>query len=86
MESEPSEISSKDERYLFDINNSNNNIEYKYCPHILNHFLNPFLNSTFEKINLSNEGKKSNIKNSSEKDKEIEKYYFVIIYLFFKII
>ena len=75
MESEPSDIS-KDERYLFDINNSNNNIEYKYCPHILNHFLNPFINSTFEKINLSKEEKKSNIKNSLEKDKEKEKILF----------
>jgi len=62
-------ISPKDENYLFDINNSDNNIEYKYCPHILNHFLNPFLNSTFEKINLSNDEYKSEPQlNETKKD------------------
>ena len=76
MESESSEISSKKEKYIFDINNSNNTIEYKYCPHILNHFLNPFINSTLEKINLSNEEKKSNIKNESQKDKEKDKILY----------
>ena len=35
MESDYTEFSSKDEKILFDINNSkNDNIEYKFCPHI----------------------------------------------------
>ena len=79
MENESPEASPKNEKFLFDINNSNNNIEYKYCPHILNHFLNPFLNSTFEKINLSTEETKSNLKNEPEKDKKL---YFRNLSLF----
>ena len=68
-------ISRDDEKYLFDINNSNNNIEYKYCPHILNHFLNPFLNSSFEKINLSNDEYKSEPQ-SNETKKENSKILY----------
>ena len=68
MECESSEISTENEKLLFDVNDSNNNIEYKYCPHILNHFLNSFLNSTFEKINLSEENNTSQNK-TQEKEK-----------------
>ena len=75
MEIENSEIPQKYEKYLFDINNSNQNFEYKYCPHILNHFFNPFLNSTFEKINLTTNEAKINNKNSSEKEKDKTLYF-----------
>ena len=53
MESINSKIDNENKKLIFDINNTNNNIEYKYCPHIKNHFLNSFINSSFEKINLS---------------------------------
>ena len=61
--------SPEEETYLFDINNSNNINEYKYCPHILNHYLNPFLNSIFEKINITNNCKKQNNENKTDADK-----------------
>ena len=38
---------------IFDINNPNLIIENEYCPHISNHFLNPYINSKYKKINLS---------------------------------
>ena len=83
MESESSEISLNKEKYLFDINNSNNKYGYKYCPHIQNHFLNPFLNETLEKISSSNDSIQSNQKNISEKDKEKHKIlYFRNLSLF----
>ena len=69
MESDFPLNSPEEEKYLFDINNSNNINEYKYCPHILNHYLNPFLNSIFEKINITNNCKKQNNENKTDADK-----------------
>ena len=80
MECESAEISTEKEKLLFDIKDSNKNIEYKYCPHILNHFLNPFLNSTIEKINLSSDEEKSKQNKSQDKEKEKEKEKNNIIY------
>ena len=80
MECESAEISTEKEKLLFDIKDSNKNIEYKYCPHILNHFLNPFLNSTLEKINLSLDEEKSQKNKSQDKEKEKEKEKNNIIY------
>ena len=77
MESDYTEFSSKDEKILFDINNSkNDNIEYKFCSHIYNHFLNPFLNSTFEKINLSEEESKFKISSGKSENKEKTKILY----------
>ena len=76
MESGIIETQSITNKYLFDINNTNYNIEYKYCPHILNHFLNPFINSNFEIINLSTNEQKSKAKNEAEKDKEKNKILY----------
>ena len=77
MESDYTEFSSKDKKILFDINNSkNDNIEYKFCPHIYNHFLNPFLNSTFEKINLSEEESKFKISSGKSENKEKTKILY----------
>ena len=73
MECECSEISIEEEKLLFDIKNSNNNIEYKYCPHILNHYLNPFVNSTLEKINLSKDEINAKQNQSKENEKENDK-------------
>lgn len=65
-------------KLIFDINdsdkkNSNLNIENEYCPHILGHYLNPSLNSEYEKINLSllDAIPQSNTENKNEKDKKI---------------
>ena len=80
MECETAEISTEKEKLLFDIKDSNKNIEYKYCPHILNHFLNPFLNSTLEKINLSLDDGKPQQNKSLDKEKEKEKEKNNIIY------
>ena len=80
MECESAEISTEKKKFLFDIKDSNKNIEYKYCPHILNHFLNPFLNSTLEKINLSLDDGKPQQNKSLDKEKEKEKEKNNIIY------
>ena len=37
---------------LYDITNQNQIIQNDYCPHIFNHFLNPLLNSKYQKINI----------------------------------
>ena len=69
MESDYTEYSQGEEKYLYDVNKSNNNLEYNYCPHILNHFLNPFINSTFEKINVSSNYSNPTHENKADKDK-----------------
>ena len=62
-------ISNK-EKLLFDINNSLNSTleENEYCPHIFDHFLNPYMNSIFKKILISPQQSNSTDKN---KDKDI---------------
>ena len=62
MESDYNGNFPEEEKYLYEVNKSNNNLEYKYCSIILNHFLNPFINSTFEKTNVSNNYSSSNHK------------------------
>ena len=37
---------------LYDITNQNQIIQNDYCPHIFNHFLNPLLNSKYQKLNI----------------------------------
>ena len=69
MESDYTEYSQGEEKYLYDVNKSNNNLEYNYCPHILHHFLNPFINSTFEKINVSSNYSNPTHENKADKDK-----------------
>lgn len=63
-----------DKKLIFDINKNELNIENEYCPHILNHFLNPCLNAKYKKINLSlNEStpqsSSSDAKNENDKEK-----------------
>ena len=53
MESTNTKKPEKSENLIFDINNPNLVIENEYCPHISNHFLNPYINSKYKKINLS---------------------------------
>ena len=75
MESLPTKSQNK---LIFDINDSEKNnsnlyIENEYCPHILGHYLNPSLNSEFEKINLSllDAIPQTNTENKNEKDKKL---------------
>jgi len=75
MESLPTKSKNK---LIFDINDSEKNnsnlyIENEYCPHILGHYLNPTLNSEFEKINLSllDAIPQANTENKNEKDKKL---------------
>jgi len=75
MESLPTKSKNK---LIFDINDSEKNnsnlyIENEYCPHILGHYLNPTLNSEFEKINLSllDAIPQTNTENKNEKDKKL---------------
>ena len=75
MESLPTDSKNK---LIFDINDSekkssNLYAENKYCPHILGHYLNPSLNSTYETINLSllDAIPQSSSENKNEKDKKI---------------
>ena len=75
MESLPTDGQNK---LIFDINDSEKKIcnlytENKYCPHILGHYLNPSLNSTYETINLSllDAIPQSSTENKNEKDKKI---------------
>ena len=75
MESLPTKSKNK---LIFDINDSEKNnsnlyIENEYCPHILGHYLNPSLNSEFEKINLSllDAIPQTNTENKNEKDKKL---------------
>ena len=60
------------EKPLFDINNSLNSTleDNEYCPHIFDHFLNPYMNSIFKKILISPQQPNSNDKNK-DKDKDI---------------
>lgn len=56
MESYPIESNNNTdkEKLLYDINNSNNFVEGNdYCPHIFDHFINPYMNSIFKKITIS---------------------------------
>ena len=46
-------ITKRPEKPLYDI--ANQNIKNDYCPHIFDHFLNTFLNSKCQKLNLSTE-------------------------------
>ena len=66
----------KHKKPLYDIKSLNVKIENQYCPHIFKHFLNPYLNSKFEKINLSileSNSKQSSqdIKAKSEKEEKL---------------
>ena len=54
----PNNNISSNKKPLFDINNSCSLIENEYCPHILNHFLNPYLNTILKKIQLSSTSQK----------------------------
>ena len=65
-------ISNK-EKLLFDIKNSANSIieDNEYCPHILEHFLNPYMNSIFKKILISS----SQQTNEDNKNKKYDIIY-----------
>ena len=64
---------SKKEKPLFDINNSLNSTleENEYCPHIFDHFLNPYMNSIFKKILISAPQQSNSTDKNKNKDKDI---------------
>ena len=68
------------EKLLYDINNSKNYLEdNEYCPHIQNHFLNPYMNSIFKKITIS---PPSNPAKPNDTNKKNEILYFHNLSLF----
>ena len=63
---------------IYNINKLKIKIENEYCPHIFNRFLNPYLNSKYERINLSilePDSKQSSSENESKKEKEEKMIY-----------
>ena len=78
MESIPSIKEEDTKKYIFDINDAN--IENEYCPHILSHYLNPYLDSQYIKIDFSSNGQTTpshvNLSESkTDKEKEKQIYY-----------
>ena len=76
MDSYPKDVlnnASKKEKPLFDINNSLNSTleENEYCPHIFDHFLNPYMNSIFKKILISAPQQSNSTDKNKNKDKDI---------------
>ena len=68
------------EKLLYDINNSKNYLEdNEYCPHMQNHFLNPYINSIFKKITISSP---SNPPKPNDTNKKNESLYFHNLSLF----
>ena len=53
MESNSPKKKEKQKKLIFDINKSDIKFENEYCIHIFDHFLNPYLNSKYKKIDLS---------------------------------
>ena len=53
MESDSPKKKEKKKKLIFDINKSDIKFENEYCIHIFDHFLNPYLNSKYKKIDLS---------------------------------
>ena len=53
MESDSPKKPENQKKLIFDINKSDVKIENEYCIHIFDHFLNPYLNSKYKKIDLS---------------------------------
>ena len=52
---------SSQEKLLYDINNSSNSLEdNEYCPHIQNHFFNPYMNSILKKILIQSPNQATN--------------------------
>ena len=83
MESYPKEsnTNSSKEKLLYDINSSNYSLEEnEYCPHIFDHFLNPYMNSIFKKITISSPTQNSSTDNN--KSKKHDTIYFHNLSLF----
>ena len=81
MEAYPEKEKTTNQKLLYDINNQEIIIENEYCPHIFEHFLNPYLNSKFHKINLShielnNQPNPNNTNTNKDKDKDKHLIYF----------
>ena len=58
------------EKLLYDVNSSNYSLEEnEYCPHLFDHFLNPYMNSLFKKITIS-----SPSQNTTSNDNKSKKY------------
>jgi WD40 repeat protein len=70
MENYPSKDINNKEKLLFDVNNPNVTIENEYCPHIFDHFLNEYMNSKFNEINISHLDS-NNQANNNKKDNRI---------------
>ena len=72
MESYPEkEKATTNQKLLFDINNQEIILENDYCPHIFEHYLNTYLNSKFQKINLSHTDLNNQSKSNNLKDKHL---------------
>ena len=70
MESLPkkSTNNSSQEKPSYDKNNSINSLEdNEYCPHIQNHFFNPYINSIFKKILVQSPTQTTNTNNTPKK-------------------
>ena len=71
MEAYPEKEKPTNQKLLYDINNQEIIIENEYCPHIFEHFLNPYLNSKFQKINLSHIELNNQSNSNNNKDKHL---------------
>ena len=67
MESIPEKETPSQKKLLYDINNTDITIENEYCPHLFDHYLNTYMNSKLERINISE--LETNSKENSNKKK-----------------
>ena len=70
MESHQKQINNNfiKEKLIYDINNSCKSLEDKeYCPHMQNHFYNPYMNSIFKKILIQSSTQSNNPNNTNKK-------------------
>ena len=73
---------SSQEKLLYDINNSSNSLEdNEYCPHIQNHFFNPYMNSILKKILIQSPNQATNA-NTNNTQKKYDSIYFSNLSLF----
>ena len=71
MESIPEKETPSQKKLLYDINNTDITIENEYCPHLFDHYLNTYMNSKLERINISELEPNSKENSNKKKDKKI---------------
>ena len=82
MESHPkrASIHSSEAKLIYDINSTSKSLEVnEYCPHIQNHFFNPYMNSIFKKILIPSS---TQVTNSNNTNKKYNSLYFYNLSLF----